>query len=186
MVGRRVWSVLYREPAFRSLCESAGEGLYLEQTPRIGGRPRLVLGDRVTLSGDFAVAAGWIVDRPLVRIGDGAFLGHRLTINVARSVTIGDGALVAADCFISDYDGHPASYEDRIAGRPQPPQEVKPVVIGAHAWIGRGCMILKGVTIGEGAIVGAGSVVRSDVPPFAVAIGNPATVVRHRPRAAEE
>ena len=40
------------------------------------------------------------------------------------------------------------------------------------------CLILKGVTIGEGAIIGAGSVVTRDVPPFCLAAGSPARVLR--------
>jgi acetyltransferase-like isoleucine patch superfamily enzyme len=103
-----------------------------------------------------------------------------LTIHVAQSVTIGEGTLVAADCFMTDHDGHPSAYVDRIEGKPPPLHEARSVAIGRNVWIGRNCMILKGVTIGEGAIVGAGSVVRSDIPPFAIAIGNPARVVREQ------
>jgi acetyltransferase-like isoleucine patch superfamily enzyme len=55
-----------------------------------------------------------------------------------------------------------------------------PVVIEDGAWIGAGSIILPGVTIGEGAVVGAGSVVTKDVPPMAVAVGNPAQVIRQR------
>ena len=40
------------------------------------------------------------------------------------------------------------------------------------------CLVLKGVTIGEGAIIGAGSVVTRDVPPFCLAAGSPARVLR--------
>ena len=54
----------------------------------------------------------------------------------------------------------------------------RPVNIGDYAWIGMNCLILKGVTIGEGAIIGAGSVVTRDVPPFCLAAGSPARVLR--------
>ncbi|HZF61822.1 MAG TPA: DapH/DapD/GlmU-related protein, partial [Desulfovibrio sp.] len=47
-----------------------------------------------------------------------------------------------------------------------------------YVWIGMNCLILKGVTIGEGAIIGAGSVVTRDVPPFCLAAGSPARVLR--------
>lgn len=49
-----------------------------------------------------------------------------------------------------------------------------------NAWVGGGSIILPGVTIGRGAVIGAGSVVTRDVPPFSVAVGNPARVVRER------
>ena len=54
----------------------------------------------------------------------------------------------------------------------------KPVLIKRGAWIGAGATILPGVTIGKYAIVGAASVVTHDVPDFAVAVGNPAKVIR--------
>ena len=55
-----------------------------------------------------------------------------------------------------------------------------------NAWVGGGTLILPGVTIGRGAVIGAGSVVTKDVPPFSVAVGNPARVVRTREMASVE
>ena len=43
-----------------------------------------------------------------------------------------------------------------------------------------GSIVLPGVTIGEGCVVGAGSVVAKDLPDFAIAVGNPAKVIRDR------
>lgn len=54
------------------------------------------------------------------------------------------------------------------------------VVIGNGVWIGDSVIILPGVTIGNGAVIGAGSVVTRPIPPYAIAVGNPARVVRHR------
>lgn len=53
-------------------------------------------------------------------------------------------------------------------------------VIGNDVWVGANSVILKGRTIGDGAIVGAGSVVTRDVPPYAIAVGNPARIVKYR------
>lgn len=65
-----------------------------------------------------------------------------------------------------------------------PPLSEMPVkgdtVIGNDVWIGRNAVILPGVHIGDGAIIGTGSVVGSDIPPYCVAVGNPASVVRKR------
>jgi acetyltransferase-like isoleucine patch superfamily enzyme len=54
----------------------------------------------------------------------------------------------------------------------------RPVHIGRNVWIGFDACVLPGVTIGEGAVVGARSVVVEDVPPYTVAAGNPARVIR--------
>ena len=50
--------------------------------------------------------------------------------------------------------------------------------IREYAWVGAGATILPGVCIGRHAIVGAGSVVTKDVPDYAVAVGNPAKVIK--------
>ena len=52
--------------------------------------------------------------------------------------------------------------------------------IGHEAYLGVGCFVRRGVRIGDGAVVGARSVVTRDIPPYAVAVGSPAKVVRLR------
>ena len=56
-----------------------------------------------------------------------------------------------------------------------------PIRICDYAWLGFDVVVLKGVTIGEGAIVGARAVVTKDVPPWTIAAGNPARVVKQIP-----
>jgi hypothetical protein len=53
-------------------------------------------------------------------------------------------------------------------------------VIGHEAYVGVGSFVRRGVTIGDGAVIGARSVVTRDVPPFAIAVGSPARVLRLR------
>lgn len=56
----------------------------------------------------------------------------------------------------------------------------KSIIIGDFVWIGSRVTILPGVKIGEGAIIQAGAVVSSDIPPYAIAGGNPAKVFKYR------
>jgi acetyltransferase-like isoleucine patch superfamily enzyme len=60
------------------------------------------------------------------------------------------------------------------------PKSKGPVIIGNDVWIGMNSLILSGVTIGDGAIIGAHSVVTKNVPPYAIAAGNPAKIVKYR------
>lgn len=53
-------------------------------------------------------------------------------------------------------------------------------VIGNDVWIGENVTVMPGVKIGDGAIIGKNSTVASDIPPYTVAAGNPARVVRER------
>jgi acetyltransferase-like isoleucine patch superfamily enzyme len=52
--------------------------------------------------------------------------------------------------------------------------------IGDRVWIGGASIILPGVEIGEGAVIGAGSIVSRNVPPYSIAVGNPARVIKQR------
>ena len=52
------------------------------------------------------------------------------------------------------------------------------VIIKDGAHIGIGAIIMPGVTIGEGAVIGAGAVVTKDIPPYSVAVGSPAKVIK--------
>lgn len=54
------------------------------------------------------------------------------------------------------------------------------IVIGNDVWIGHKATIMPGVKIGDGTIIGAYSVVAKDIPPYAIAVGNPVRVVKYR------
>lgn len=54
------------------------------------------------------------------------------------------------------------------------------VTIGNDVWIGRNALVLSGAQIGDGAVIGAGSVVAGKIPPYSIAVGNPARVIKYR------
>jgi virginiamycin A acetyltransferase len=59
-------------------------------------------------------------------------------------------------------------------------EERKNIRIGNDVFIGANVTILDGITIGDGAIIGAGAVVSKDIPPYAVAVGCPVTIIKYR------
>jgi acetyltransferase-like isoleucine patch superfamily enzyme len=179
IVWRRFKSLIYTTPIFCCRCESVGKHLQLCALPVVNGHTVLQIGDDVRFSGSFAISSGRFNDRPTLRIGNRTFIGHNVSITCNREITIEDDVLIAANCRISDYDGHPVSLEKRTSNALADPEDIRPVRICRGAWVGEGALILKGVTIGAGGIVGAHSVVTHDVPPYCVAAGSPAKVVRH-------
>lgn len=59
-------------------------------------------------------------------------------------------------------------------------RKASPVRIGHDVWLGHGVIVMPGVSIGTGAAVGSGAVVTKDLPPYAVAVGVPAKVIKYR------
>lgn len=93
--------------------------------------------------------------------------GNHATITIGCHVSMGSHCIILCQNhkYLSEgYDGY----------------EGKNVVIGDYAWIGHRVIILPGVLIGKHAIIGAGSVVSKDIPDYAVAVGNPATIKKYR------
>lgn len=99
---------------------------------------------------------------------DGDELG---TIEIDDDVLLGPGIHIYVD--------NHAFHDLSIPVIEQGHYPTKPVKVERGAWIGAGVIILPGCSIGRNAIVGAGSIVTKDVPPFSVAVGNPACVVKN-------
>jgi acetyltransferase-like isoleucine patch superfamily enzyme len=170
----------YREPLFRSRCTSVGKNLHLySDMPYVAGHPEIYIGDEVTIMGSLNIESGRFHDHPVLRIEDRAILGIGTTISVNQEVIIEESVMIANQCRIADSDGHPREAHLRIQHAPLRSRDIRPVRIRRYAWLGTGVHVHKGVTIGEGAIIGAGSVVVSNIPDYAVAMGNPAEVFFH-------
>ncbi|MBE9192222.1 GAF domain-containing protein [Gloeocapsopsis crepidinum LEGE 06123] len=56
----------------------------------------------------------------------------------------------------------------------------KGIVIEDNCWLGSGVKVLDGVTVGQGSVIGAGAVVTKNIPPYSVAVGVPARVIKNR------
>ena len=115
-------------------------------------------------------------DGASLEIGDNTSIQMYFHCGAASSVRIGRDVLIAGRVYISDHDHR--MDDPQLPPRLSRELVVKPVVIGDGAWLGEGCVILKGVTIGPRAVVGANAVVTRDVPPGGVVGGVPARLIR--------
>jgi tetrahydrodipicolinate N-succinyltransferase len=61
-----------------------------------------------------------------------------------------------------------------------PVPESEYTIIGNDVWLGAKVNIIRGVKIGDGAVIGANSLVLHDIPPYAIAVGSPARVIKYR------
>jgi acetyltransferase-like isoleucine patch superfamily enzyme len=115
---------------------------------------------------------------PVLRIGNGCYIGRFVQINAANSVVLEDKVLVADKVYISDVD-HKFS-DPSLPVIDQGVVSKGKVLLREGCWIGTGAVILSGVTVGRNAIVGANSIVNRDVPDYAVVAGSPAKILRER------
>jgi acetyltransferase-like isoleucine patch superfamily enzyme len=111
-----------------------------------------------------------------IKIGAGTSLNMGVMVAAAVLVEIGEHCMFANGCFITDSNHR---FDD--PDRPVPWQGFTskgPTRVGDNVWCGANVVIGSGVTVGERCVIGANSVVTHDLPPFSVAAGAPAEVIR--------
>ena len=113
---------------------------------------------------------------PQLTVGDRSGIG--VDCEIYGPVTIGKNVMMGPEVIIFTHD-HEFSRTD-IPIMDQGNGPVKPVSVGDDCWIGRRVMIMPGVHIGNGCVIGAGAVVTKDIPPYSVAEGVPARVIKSR------
>jgi virginiamycin A acetyltransferase len=110
------------------------------------------------------------------------FVGDRLVIG--KFVAIAQGAqfiMNGANHPLSGFTTFPfSSFEGWKENAPVEWPNKGDTIIGNDVWIGREAVIMPGVSIGDGAIIGSHAVVAKDVPPYGVAVGNPARIAKLR------
>ncbi len=113
--------------------------------------------------------------KPEVLIGNNVFSNRFLTILSAGKMSIGDNTFFGSHVLISN-ENHGMNPECGCYGLQE--LTVSDVNIGRNCWIGDHCVILPGVTIGDYSIIGAGSIVTKSIPPYTIAVGNPARIIK--------
>jgi acetyltransferase-like isoleucine patch superfamily enzyme len=111
-----------------------------------------------------------------VQIGEGTFLNIGVMVAAQELVEIGAHCMLANNCFVTD-----ANHRFDDPRKPITWQGFTtkgPTRIGDNVWLGANVVVTSGVTIGERCVIGANSVVTEDVPPFSIAAGAPARVLR--------
>ncbi len=119
------------------------------------------------------------VFNPTIIFGNNVSMEYDCHIGCVNRIEIHENVLIASRVYISDHSHGATSYEDlSIPPNSRLIYSKGAVVIQRDVWIGEGACILPGVTIGHNSIIGANSVVTRDIPPYSIAAGCPAKVIK--------
>jgi acetyltransferase-like isoleucine patch superfamily enzyme len=141
-------------------------------------------GGSVTLERDVILNRGTIVE---VDNGSTIAIGEHTHIQAycnlyayAGNIRIGQYVMIAPKCALFPYQ-HVMDDPTQVMEQ-QGFVSKGDIVIEDDVWLGTGAKVMDGVRIGRGAVIGAGAVVTRDIPPYAIAAGVPAKVIRTRSR----
>ena len=114
-------------------------------------------------------------------IGENVQVNDYVHIAAGELVKIGNNVLIASKVFITDINH--GNYQGSHADNPlTPPNDrqlfTNPVIIEGNVWLGENVCVMPGTTIGFGSIIGASSVVTKNIPPYSIAVGNPAKLIK--------
>lgn len=163
----RLWVKLFLNP----LIHKKGRGSRICRRTRIDVMPwnKFILGKDSTIE-DFATINNGVGD---IIIGERTRIG--LSNTLIGPVTVGNDIMFAQNIVVS---GLNHSYEDITMSIHDQKVSTAEIKIEDEAWIGANAVIVAGVTIGKHSVVAAGSVVTKDVPPYSIAAGNPARIIK--------
>lgn len=131
----------------------------------------LSVGSHTLYNGDCVIAAS---EQAPVSVGSYCAVGRNLTIMPINHDT--NYAAVQGTLYRRMFgEDHPGA-----VGVPSRARSKGGVSIGSDVWIADNVTILGGVTIGDGACIGAGSIVTKSIPPYHIAAGSPAKIIRAR------
>lgn len=145
-----------------------------------------------------------IIRNPLIEVGEYTYYDDfEDTANFEKNVKyhfdfIGDKLIIGKFCMIASgvtfimnganhltasFSAYPFAifgngWENAMDGKVYPNKG--DTVIGNDVWLGYNCTIMPGVKIGDGSIIAANSTVTRDIPPYSIAGGNPAEIIRPR------
>lgn len=148
----------------------------------IRGRKFIDLGVNLTTGRGCRIEAFSSDGAVVIHFGENVQINDYVHIGAMRNVTIGNSVLMASHVYISDNSHGSYKGTDVDSSPDTPPAQrnyaISDVVIEDNVWLGEHVVVLPGVTIGRGSVIGANSVVSKNIPPYVIAVGQPATPIK--------
>ncbi len=192
--------LLLRSKLYPFLLEQCGRNVTFGQNVTLRHPQKIFIGDNVVVDNNCMLDAkgtdnkGIFIDNGVfigrntilcckngdIYLKENANIGFNCYIFSANNVTIGPFGLIAAYCYIIG-GGH--EYSEGATPIIKQSRIAKGIVLGDNVWLGAGVKIQDGTVIGQNSIIGTSAVVTKDIPPFSIATGIPAKVIRKREEA---
>ncbi len=125
--------------------------------------------------GDNSIIGAFVEIKPTVKIGKNVKI--QAGVFIPEGVTIEDGVFIGPHVVFTN-DLYPRAINNDGTLKKTEDWTITPTIVKKGASIGANATILCGITIGEKALIGIGAVVTKNIPPKAVAVGNPAKIKR--------
>lgn len=191
--------LFFRKFFYKSLLGHTGQGVTFGRNITIRNPKKISIGNYTTIDENIVLDAkggahegisigdNAVINRNVVlsckggsiSIGNNTHLGINTIVHSEKMVRIGNNILIAAFCYFIGSGSHKTDRLDvPIIAQGQEPSQG--IAIEDGVWIGAGVKILDGVTVGHDSIIGTGAVVNEDIPPFSIAVGIPARVIKKR------
>lgn len=192
-LGKKLRNVVYR-----ILLNKIGHSVNIQHFVELIGTPCIEIGNQVSLLKQVQINAlghpsnkVHIKDRVRLERGvdirslhnthiiidENTYIGPYVIITGTGDIKIGKNCLIAPHCGIFA-NNH--IFADPTLTIEEQGTTRKGIIIEDDCWLGHNVTVLDGVIIGRGSIIGAGSVVNRDIPPFSIAVGTPAKIIRNR------
>ena len=157
----------------------AGEYVKFKSIGALKGTECITIGARTIFDEGLFLTAWTSHGTPSITIGQGCNFGAFNHITAINNIAIGDNCLTGKSVTITD-NSHGEIDRESLNIPPNKRKVVSkgPVIIGNNVWIGDKATILPNVTIGDGSIIAANAVVGKDIPPYCVAAGIPAKIIK--------
>lgn len=164
-------------------CSHVGTDCMFAEDVSLIGYEHLSFGDRCFIGPESRIEAWSEYEgekfSPTIELDNDVRIHSKCHIGAITKIHIGAGTLLGSEVFITDHShGRITLSETEIEPTHRHLYSKGPVDIGKNVWIGERAVILPNVKVGDYAVIGAMSVVTHDIPPYAVAVGNPARVVK--------
>jgi acetyltransferase-like isoleucine patch superfamily enzyme len=156
--------------------KNIGHGSHVERSVHVIGWKHILIGENSIISEGTWLNVNYRLPRTAhIIIGRNSYIGRRNFISSGALIRLGDYCLTGLDCkFIG---------ANHVIANPFQPYATTGatnsaiIEVGINCWLGAGVTVLGNVKIGHACVIGANTFLNKDIPPFSVAVGNPARVI---------